>query len=109
MLSIIDQLVGNQFMLMNDVTRTEVLLSATTPSVMQHYLNSPGGTLKFYPNQPEENEMIHGPVADILWIPRVLRATTLSVFIFKFVGVYIDSNPCWNTHIDALTKRVKSS
>ena len=96
----------------DDVTLTEILPSTTMPSAMQHFLSelhlwSSANFMQI--NHNKTKEITLGPLARRDLDPLVVGGNNIErVFTFKLLGVHIDSDLRWNTHIDALAKRVNS-
>jgi hypothetical protein len=96
----------------DDVTLTEILPSKTIPSAMQHFLSelhlwSSSNFMQI--NHNKTKEIALGPVARRDLDPLFVGGNNIErVLTFKLLGVHIDSDLRWNTHIDALAKRVNS-
>jgi hypothetical protein len=96
----------------DDVTLTEILPSISMPSAMKYFLSelSLWASANFMQiNAKKTKEIILGPVPPTTLDPVVLDGNIIEgVPSFKLLGVHIDNDLRWNTHIDFIATRVNS-
>jgi len=94
----------------DDTTLTEIIHSRNDPSNMKnffHHLLSWSNTNDLSVNFSKTKEMVMGPSASTTNLPLVhcAEGQTERVISFKLLGLHLDADSSWQSHVEAVTSK----